>query len=582
MLSVDFVTIMDSTLPSNHQPSRASGRAVASLALGILSLVLALGCVGMVPGIIGAVLGGLARRRDAHSRTMATWGLGLSLAGIGLSLVMLGSFGWLVREVRSGNFIQGGKDLSAWEGVQAPDFTVTTLDGKELKLSELKGKRVVLDFWATWCGPCVQEIPHFIQLYSETSRDQLEIIGISSEETSVVQAFARKMKIPYILGAAEELPSPFDDVTALPTTFFIDRRGVIQSISVGYHDLASLREKALAPDTTGEPKAAPAPPKSGLEEPTVARRAVPVWTNSLPAAAHVTRGDWDGDGVEEVLVTGGDELRRVSWDGVTTGSLKWPQRLPLVELGKTQSGEPRILGYANWGEDVHVLDRTGKELWKYASKSGVNGAHWGDLDGDGADELVLGQNGGGGLQVLDITGKLRWELKHLGNVWSQAAIAAREGQPGRVLFTEASGSVHVYDASGKKVDQFQLDGDYCAAMTAAWMGPTNGIQLMGEAGDDFLVAADVTGTVAWRLEADVSPGNWRDLQFTPGELDGEGEREWVLREGDNLMVATPAGVRMGTLELESAPTSFTVISPRSGPSRLVVLQGDQLVGYELR
>ena len=582
MLTVDFVTIMDSSLPSDHRPSRASGRAVASLALGILSLVLALGCVGMVPGIIGAVLGGLARRRDAHSRTMATWGLGLSVAGIVLSLAMLGGFGWLVREARTGNSVQDGPDLSVWEGVQAPDLTVTTLDGKELKLSELKGKRVILDFWATWCGPCVLEIPHFIQLYSETSRDDLEIIGISSEEVSVIRAFAQKLKIPYVLGTAEDLASPYDDVTALPTTFFIDRRGVIQSIAVGYHDLASLREKALAPDTIGEPKAAPAPPKSGLEEPAVVRQAVPVWTNSLPAATHITRGDWDGDGVEEVLITGGDELRRVSWDGVTTGSLTWPARLPLVELGKTQSGEPRLLGYANWGKEVRVLDRTGKELWSYASVSGVNGAHWGDLDGDGADELVLGQNGGGGLQVLDIAGKLRWELNRLGNVWSQAVIPAREGQNGRVLFTEAGGSVQVYDAAGQKVGQFELDGDYCAAMTAAWMGPTNGVQVIGEAGDDFMVAADASGTVAWRVEAETSPGNWRDLQFTPGDLDGDGEREWVLREGNNLIVATPAGVRLATLELESAPTSFTVISPRSGPGRLVVLQGDQLVGYELR
>jgi peroxiredoxin len=572
---------MNSSPPPVPQPSRASGRAVASLVLGILSLVLALGCVGMVPGLIGAVLGGLGRR-DPHSRTMANWGLGLSLAGTVLSLVMVASLGWLVREARSLNFTQSGPDLSEWEGVQAPDFTITTLDGKELKLSDLRGKRVVLDFWATWCPPCVKEIPHFVQLYSETSRDQLEIVGISDEETSVIEAFAQKMKIPYILGAAKELPAPFDDVSSLPTTFFIDRRGVIQSIAVGYHDLASLREKALAPDTTGEPKAAPAPPKSGLEEPTVAREPVPVWTNSLPAAAHVTRGDWDGDGVEEVLVTGGEELRRVSWDGVTSGSQKWPSRLPLVELGKTQSGEPRILGYANWGKGVHVLDRTGKELWKYASKEGVNGAHWGDLDGDGADELVLGQNGDGGLQVLDITGKLQWQLNQFGNVWNQAVVPAREDQPGRVLFTEAGGLVHVYDAKGQEVDQFELDGNYCAAMTAAWMGPTNGLQVIGEAGDDFIVAADASGTVAWRLEADANSVSWREPQFTPGDLDGDGEREWVLREGNNLVVATPRGVRLATLELESEPTSFTVISPRTGPGRLVVLQDDGLVAYELR
>lgn len=81
-------------------------------------------------------------------------------------------------------------ELSEWEGRSAPDLAITTTDGATLRLSELRGRAVILDYWATWCGPCVREIPHLQKVADEFSQD-LVVIGISSESMSDLQKFAR-------------------------------------------------------------------------------------------------------------------------------------------------------------------------------------------------------------------------------------------------------------------------------------------------------------------------------------------------------------------------------------------------------
>jgi thiol-disulfide isomerase/thioredoxin len=122
----------------------------------------------------------------------------------------------------------------------------------------LKGKRVVIDFWATWCPPCVREIPHFVRLVNESSRDDLMVIGISREEDRILRDFVKAKGVNYPVGRAGDLSSPYADIRSIPTTFFIDRQGVIQKIFVGYHDYGDLRETALSEDYAGEPREAPA------------------------------------------------------------------------------------------------------------------------------------------------------------------------------------------------------------------------------------------------------------------------------------------------------------------------------------
>ena len=120
----------------------------------------------------------------------------------------------------------------------APEFSVTTIDGKKLALSDYRGKIVLLDFWATWCTPCRQEIPRFVQLQDQHGADGLQIIGISMDDSAEpVRQFSRDFHInyPVALGGAK-LGELYGGVFGLPIAFLIDREGRILSKHIGAAD----------------------------------------------------------------------------------------------------------------------------------------------------------------------------------------------------------------------------------------------------------------------------------------------------------------------------------------------------------
>jgi peroxiredoxin len=134
------------------------------------------------------------------------------------------------------------------KGNAAPDFSLATLDGQQVRLSEHRGKVVILDFWATWCKPCRLELPHFIGLYKEFGRTDLEIIGVSLDRTGSgeVAAFVEEWKIPYIivLGNSEVVRS-YGGIRGIPTTFVIDRQGNVFRKYVGYRKKEVFRRDIL-------------------------------------------------------------------------------------------------------------------------------------------------------------------------------------------------------------------------------------------------------------------------------------------------------------------------------------------------
>jgi cytochrome c biogenesis protein CcmG/thiol:disulfide interchange protein DsbE len=136
----------------------------------------------------------------------------------------------------------------------APDFTLKTLNGQDLTLSQIKGKVVLLDFWATWCGPCRESIPHLIQLYKAYRENGFEVIGMSLDkgDVEIVRNFARSMDIPYpIVIASEEVVRNYR-VTAIPTTLFIDKEGKIRERITGFNSAISQQMTAKVSDLTSE------------------------------------------------------------------------------------------------------------------------------------------------------------------------------------------------------------------------------------------------------------------------------------------------------------------------------------------
>ena len=130
----------------------------------------------------------------------------------------------------------------------APSFVVRDLEGKTVRLSDLKGKAVVLDFWATWCGPCRASMPHLSQIQERYARQGLVVLGLSLDDLDPrsVRRFANQLRITFRLGMADErVLNSYGPIRSVPTTYFINRRGEVIRRVVGYIDAETMEAYTL-------------------------------------------------------------------------------------------------------------------------------------------------------------------------------------------------------------------------------------------------------------------------------------------------------------------------------------------------
>jgi cytochrome c biogenesis protein CcmG/thiol:disulfide interchange protein DsbE len=136
--------------------------------------------------------------------------------------------------------------LSPLKGQAAPAFTLEDLSGKKVSLASYKGKAVLINFWATWCGPCKIETPWLIDLRNHYATEGFEILGISaddidrgdpqklSDEKKEIARFVQQMHMPYpVLIDGDSISTPYGGLDALPASFFVDRNGTVVAAQLG-------------------------------------------------------------------------------------------------------------------------------------------------------------------------------------------------------------------------------------------------------------------------------------------------------------------------------------------------------------
>ncbi len=132
--------------------------------------------------------------------------------------------------------LPGGTSGTAQTNGIAPDFTLQSIDGKTVRLSDFRGKAVVLNFWATWCGPCKIEMPWFVDLQKQYGPAGVQFLGVAMDDASTkdIAEFAQSMNVNYpILIGKEAVGDAYGGVQFLPETFYVDRNGKIVDKAFG-------------------------------------------------------------------------------------------------------------------------------------------------------------------------------------------------------------------------------------------------------------------------------------------------------------------------------------------------------------
>ncbi len=295
-----------------------------------------------------------------------------------------------------------------------------------------------------------------------------------------------------------------------------------------------------------------------------------VWSVPIPGAQALCVGDWESNGAARVLVAAGTTLHVLDLTGVEKSTLPLPDRFTAIECGRSKTAGARLLGYVPWGRQVTVIDRTGKVLWNQSAGMGVDGAHWGDLNGDGDDEMIVGMNGFGGLKAFSGDGKKLWSAS-LGNVWSQAIVPHATNGAALVLATDSSGAVNVFDATGQRLNALRPEGGYYTGM-AAGMTESNAVEILAFSGN-AVAAFDLTGKVAWITTSTASGAASGSPQETAmlGDMLGDGAKEWAFVDGSgDVLIATTGGKKVASVPLPG-PIQGLAVAARPGQGAILVL-----------
>jgi thiol-disulfide isomerase/thioredoxin len=151
-------------------------------------------------------------------------------------------------------------------GQPAPDFTVTTFGGRTVRMADLKGDVIILNFWATWCGPCRRELPFLEGVFTEYNKYGFQVLAVATEDSAPenkLRPIAAQVHIPFV----RRMKGPYRQMEGLPTNYIIDRSGNLVYAKAGALDVDSFNEIIIPLLKEPIPETAPSPAQAAAAAP---------------------------------------------------------------------------------------------------------------------------------------------------------------------------------------------------------------------------------------------------------------------------------------------------------------------------
>ncbi len=348
-------------------------------------------------------------------------------------------------------------------------------------------------------------------------------------------------------------------------------------------------------------------PSSGCDFETTA-----MWHALIEDGVGLTVGDWDGEPGDEILAaTDNGRLYVFTLDGTLIDDLDlsaaidpddptWWSGFSKLSLGQTNDG-PQLSAHGGWSLMVNVFDADGGLSWNTYNDYGINDTTWGDLDGDGLDELLLAYNGSGGAHARSSEGELIWNTnepdadyssRRTGNVWDVQVVPPRPDREAIVVLA-AHDNIEVRNTNGDPMTPSRLEHDAFGGLAVA---PTSdgGVEIASIGlWDDTLIVTDQAGTEQWQVPAFLpllSPAN----AVVTADVDADSISEWAYYDPTGkLVVMSSTGEQRAVVAMPFSEGSYPfcdddIVTPDGhaiahdeDDAVVVVLLGDRLVAFPI-
>lgn len=406
----------------------------------------------------------------------------------------------------------------------AQDFALKDLSGKTVKLSDYRGKVVIMTFWATWCGPCKKEMP-VLQKFLAANKDKgVEVLAINTDDfnsRSKVAPFMKKEGISgfkVVFEEAEQLSSY--NYAGIPALYVIDREGRIAHARTGYDpDLENKLANEVAPLISGDDKES----KRSLFSVELAPAGFDVqWKRPVAGNAKAIAVASGGAGKPgELGIVGREGLMRWTAAGESAGSTPlsgYTMGARAADLDGDGSQEWVLAGW----QSLKVVDSRGEIYWDYKTSRMADVKGIADLDGDGFSEIIVKDEDK--VLAMKAVPEARWKTEAVEGLEAVAV-------SGSDVLVQVDGSVLRYGADGK-------------ARGKGTKAP-EGMQAGG--------VATVDGK-----SVDVYLGRWDDAPITDFDVDGDGEADIIVTSRGGVVAYNASGKPILKIRGEGAGLSTAV------------------------